>query len=188
MFLLVLGRMAGLVRAQRHAAITDGLTGLRSRRFFEQALHAESVRAARTGSGLSMLLLDIDHFKTVNDTYGHSAGDRVLVEVARRLGGLVRPGDLLARYGGEEFAVLLPGASPSTAREVAERVRRGVAMAPVAVGGGRLHRITISVGFSGMPPACTDTDELVLAADRALYAAKGSGRDQVAGAETPIPA
>jgi two-component system cell cycle response regulator len=187
LFLLVLGRMAGLVRAQRHAAITDGLTGLRSRRFFEQALHAESVRSARTGTELGMLLLDIDHFKAVNDTYGHNAGDRVLVEIAHRLGGLVRPGDLVARYGGEEFAILLPGASLGTAREVAERVRRGVAMAPIAIGEDRLHQITISVGLSGMPSICRETDELVLAADRALYAAKGAGRDRVASAEAPVP-
>jgi diguanylate cyclase (GGDEF)-like protein len=187
LFLLVLGRMAGLVRAQRHAAITDGLTGLRSRRFFEQALHAESMRATRTGSDLAMLLLDIDHFKTVNDTYGHNAGDQVLVEIAHRLGGLVRPGDLVARYGGEEFAVLMPGASPQTAREVAERIRRGVAMAPMAIGEDRLHQVTISAGASGMPVPCADAGELVLAADRALYAAKGAGRNRVAASSDPVP-
>jgi diguanylate cyclase (GGDEF)-like protein len=178
--------MAGLVRAQRHAAITDGLTGLRSRRFFEQALHAESVRATRTGSELAMLLLDIDHFKTVNDTYGHNAGDQVLVEIAHRLGGLVRPGDLVACYGGEEFAVLLPGASPQTAREIAERIRRGVAIAPIAIGEDRLHQVTISAGASGMPAPCTDAEELVLAADRALYAAKGAGRNRVVASSDPV--
>jgi diguanylate cyclase (GGDEF)-like protein len=187
LFLLVMGRMTGLVRAQRHAAITDGLTGLRSRRFFEQALQAESVRAAKSGTELSLLLLDIDHFKAVNDTYGHHAGDRVLVEVAHRLRGLVRPGDLVARYGGEEFAVLLPGASPATAREIAERVRRGVGTAPIAIGSDRLHQVTVSVGVSGMPWVCADTDELVLAADRALYAAKGAGRDRVACADARVP-
>ncbi|NMO53907.1 GGDEF domain-containing protein [Actinoplanes sp. TBRC 11911] len=189
LFLLVLGRMAGLVSAQRHAAITDDLTGLRSRRFFEQALHAESARAARAGTELSMLLLDIDHFKSVNDTYGHQAGDRVLVEIAHRLGGLVRPGDLVARYGGEEFAVLLPGATPAAAREVAERVRRGIAIAPIAIGDDRLHQVTISVGLAASGRAdvsgSADTDELVLAADQALYAAKGAGRNQVADALIP---
>jgi two-component system cell cycle response regulator len=187
LFLLVLGRMAGLIRSQRHAAITDALTGLRSRRFFEQALHAESSRSIRNGSELSMLLVDIDHFKSVNDTFGHNGGDRVLVEVAQRLGNLIRPGDLVARYGGEEFVVLLPGASPAVAREVGERLRHGVASTPIAVGESRTHRVTISVGVSGMPSICSDANELVLAADQALYAAKGGGRDRVESAADLMP-
>ncbi|WP_164842467.1 GGDEF domain-containing protein [Actinoplanes solisilvae] len=176
LFLLVIGRMAGLVRAQRHAAITDGLTGLRSRRFFEQTMLAESARSARSGDELSLLLLDIDHFKSVNDTYGHQGGDRVLVEVARRLTGVVRPHDLVARYGGEEFAVLLPGAGLDIAREVAERVRQGIADVPIGVGEDRTHRVTVSVGVS----VCVPGEDLVLAADRALYRAKDAGRDRVA--------
>jgi two-component system cell cycle response regulator len=191
LFLLVLGRMTGLVRAQRHAAITDGLTGLHSRRFFEQSLRAEAARAARSGGELGMLLLDIDHFKTVNDTYGHSGGDRVLVEVAHRIGRLARPGDLVARYGGEEFAVLLPGAGPAQASEVAERIRRGIGGVPIAVAGSRLYRVTASVGVAGLAGAGHDIDELVLAADRALYAAKNAGRDRVAAAgdsPSPVPA
>ncbi|MGK5682550.1 diguanylate cyclase [Actinoplanes sp. URMC 104] len=179
LFLLVLARMAGLVTAQRHAAITDGLTGMRSRRFFEQSLHAEVARAGRSGNDVGILLLDIDHFKNVNDTYGHHGGDRVLVELAHRLTGVMRPGDLAARYGGEEFAVLLPGAGPAAAAEVAERIRRAVSIAPIAVGEDRLHRVTVSIGVAGLPSVCTDADELVLAADRALYAAKNAGRDRV---------
>ena len=188
LFLLVLARMAGLVRAQRHAAITDGLTGLRSRRYFEQTVQAEATRAARSGAPLGMLLLDIDHFKTVNDTYGHNGGDRVLVEVSHRLAGLVRPGDLVARYGGEEFAVLLPDAEPARAWEIAERIRRGIAAAPIAVGPSRLHRVTVSVGVAGLPAGDTDVGRLVLAADRALYAAKDAGRDQVASNGEAVPA
>jgi diguanylate cyclase (GGDEF)-like protein len=180
LFLLVLARMAGLVQAQRHAAITDGLTGLRSRRFFEQALRAEAARAARSGAELRVLLLDIDHFKNVNDTYGHNGGDRILVEVAHRLGSLVRSGDLVARYGGEEFAILLPGTDPATARELAERVRRGIGQIPIAVGESHLHHVTVSIGVAGLPAVGTEADELVLAADRALYAAKNAGRDRVA--------
>ncbi len=183
LFLLVMARMAGLVRAQRNAAITDGLTGLRSRRFFEQALRTETTRAGRTGHPMSMLLLDIDHFKTVNDTYGHDGGDRVLVEVAHRLGRLVRPGDLVARYGGEEFAILLPGADTVQARDIAERVRQGMAAVPIAVNTGRLHQVTVSIGIAPLPPQDADAASLVLFADRALYAAKNAGRNQVAGGE-----
>ncbi|MEU4623715.1 GGDEF domain-containing protein [Actinoplanes sp. NPDC023801] len=179
LFLLVMVRMALLVQAQRHAAVTDGLTGLRSRRFFEQALGNQGDRSARLGVPVSVLLLDIDHFKSVNDTYGHNGGDRVLVEVTHRLRELVRPGDVVARYGGEEFAVLLPDTTTAEAGEVAERIRRGISAAPIAVGDSRLHNVTISCGIAGMPAAGT-TEELVLAADRALYAAKHAGRNRIA--------
>ncbi|GAA3341710.1 hypothetical protein GCM10020358_34110 [Amorphoplanes nipponensis] len=185
LFMLVLARMAGLVRAQRNAAITDGLTGLRSRGYFEQSLPAEAARAARAGADLGMLLLDVDHFKRVNDTYGHHGGDRVLVEVAHRLAQLVRPGDLVARYGGEEFAVLLPATDPAHVGEIAERIRRGIGAVPVAVGEDRGHRVTVSVGCAGLR-AAGDIDALVLAADAALYVAKNAGRDRVAGA-APSP-
>ncbi|MEU8243711.1 GGDEF domain-containing protein [Actinoplanes missouriensis] len=187
LFLLVLVRMTGLVRAQRLAAITDGLTGLRSRRYFEEALGNESARAERYHLPLSMLLLDIDHFKNVNDTYGHNGGDRVLVEVTHRLRELTRPGDVVARYGGEEFAVLLPATGPEQAREIAERIRRGVSAAPIAVSDSRLVRVTVSVGVAGMPAVAT-TAELVLTADRALYAAKNAGRNRVTSAADSYPA
>ncbi|XVU29958.1 diguanylate cyclase [Actinoplanes sp. CA-054009] len=184
LFLLVVGRMAGLVRAQRHAAITDALTGLRSRRFFEQSLRWESSRSARHETDLSMLLLDIDHFKTVNDTYGHAGGDRVLVEVAERLQAAIRPGDLVARYGGEEFAVLLPGAGPAEAADIADRLRRAIAATPIAVSEDRHHRVTVSVGVAGTQVP----EEMVLSADRALYASKNAGRDRVTIAtSTPTP-
>ncbi|HEV7899773.1 MAG TPA: GGDEF domain-containing protein, partial [Planosporangium sp.] len=108
MFLLVIARMAAMVRVQRQMAITDGLTGLRTRRFLEQALRSEAARTHRGDFSVGLLLIDVDHFKRVNDAYGHHGGDRVLCEVAHRLRNLVRPGDVVARYGGEEFAVLLP--------------------------------------------------------------------------------
>ncbi|GAA2688574.1 hypothetical protein Apa02nite_088160 [Actinoplanes palleronii] len=181
LFLLVLLRMAGLVRAQRRAAITDGLTGLHSRRHFEETLRRAMAAAHRRGEPLGLLLLDIDHFKTVNDTYGHGGGDRVLIEVTRRLSRLVRPGDVAARYGGEEFAVLLPGAGPEETMKIAERIRHGVAAEPIAIGADVLCRVTVSVGAAGVP-ALREVDELVLAADRALYAAKHAGRDRVAAA------
>ncbi|MBU2663885.1 GGDEF domain-containing protein [Actinoplanes bogorensis] len=173
--LLVLGRMAGLVGAHRQTAITDELTGLRSRRYFVQALQSETARHERSGDGLSVLLLDIDHFKLVNDTYGHDGGDRVLVEVARRLARAVREGDLVARYGGEEFAVLLPQSDPGEAYGVAERIRLSVADQPIPVGDGRHHRVTVSVGLA----STSATDTLIHDADQALYAAKRGGRDRV---------
>jgi two-component system cell cycle response regulator len=180
LFLLVIARMAGLVRAQRLAAITDGLTGLRTRRFFHEALQTEARRAQRLSVPLGLLILDIDYFKRVNDTYGHNGGDRVLVEVAHRLRTLVRPGDLVARYGGEEFAILLPGATTEQVLEVGERVRRGLAAAPIAVDNAVLQEVTASLGGACMPEPCQTLDELLLVADRALYAAKNAGRNRVA--------
>lgn len=180
LFWLVIARMAGLVSAQRHAAITDGLTGLRSRRFFDQALLNETIRAVRSGNPMSLLLLDIDHFKKVNDTFGHDGGDRVLVEVAHRLSRFVRPGDIVSRYGGEEFAILLPGADITQAQEIAERVRQGVAAAPIAVTKSSLYHVTVSIGVAPMPARDADPTSLIIFADRALYAAKNAGRNRVA--------
>jgi diguanylate cyclase (GGDEF)-like protein len=133
-----------------------------------------------------VLLLDIDHFKNVNDTYGHHGGDRVLAEVADRLRHLVRPGDMVARYGGEEFAVLLPDTDTVAGRHIAERIRQGIAAAPIAVGENRQHSITVSVGMAGVASDYENVEDLVLAADRALYAAKNAGRNQVAAAALPL--
>jgi two-component system cell cycle response regulator len=181
--------LAGLVAAQRRAATTDGLTKLRSRSYLEQALRTEAARARRAGEPLSVVLLDIDHFTKVNDTHGHRDGDRVLVEVAKRLQSLARPGDLVARYGGEEFAILLRDTDQARGREIAERIRHGIATAPIAVGDNRLHRVTISLGVAGMAAtSAQNASDLVLAADRALYAAKDAGRNQVAMAgDLPLP-
>jgi two-component system, cell cycle response regulator len=176
LFLLVIGRMAVMVRAQRHMAITDGLTGLRTRRFLEQALTSEGARHQR---GVGLLLLDVDHFKAVNDTHGHHGGDRVLCEVARRLRELVRPGDVVARYGGEEFAVLLPGATGTELARVGERVRRGIANTPIAVDRETLVTVTVSIGAAMLPDHVDTTGDLTLTADRALYAAKESGRNRL---------
>jgi diguanylate cyclase (GGDEF)-like protein len=187
LFLLVLARMAGIVSTQRHAAITDGLTGLRTRRFFEEGLRSEADRAARNGAPLGVLLLDIDHFKRINDTYGHHGGDRVLCEVGRRLLELSGRGNLVARYGGEEFAVLLPHTAPGDLAVLGERIRRGIAMTPMAVTDTTLVTVTVSVGCAAMPAHGDTPEDLVLIADSALYAAKAGGRDRVVSARALEP-
>ncbi|HEY3260658.1 MAG TPA: GGDEF domain-containing protein [Pseudonocardiaceae bacterium] len=179
LFLLVITRMAGLVAAQRHMAITDPLTGLRTRRFLTQVLETEVARAHRNGTAVGLLLVDIDHFKHVNDTHGHHGGDQVLVEVANRLAALVRSGDVIARYGGEEFAVLLPQASAAALTAAAERVRHGIASTPFAVDMNELITVTVSVGGALLPGHVRTLADLTISADRALYAAKRAGRNRV---------
>ncbi|UWP81467.1 GGDEF domain-containing protein [Dactylosporangium fulvum] len=180
LFLLVLGRMAGMVAAQHRIAVTDGLTGLSTRRAFEEQLRAETGRRRHRGFGV--VLLDIDHFKAINDEHGHAAGDRVLRDVARRLRAAARADDTVARYGGEEFAVLAPDAGEAEVAALAERVRRVVAGGTVDVGDGVHRCVTVSVGTAVLPDDTTEPDELVQLADRALYAAKRDGRDRVVAA------
>jgi two-component system, cell cycle response regulator len=163
---------------------TDGLTGLFNRRHFEERLLAEFTRAQRYRSPMSCLLLDIDHFKRVNDTYGHPFGDHVLREVAAVGRRVLRDVDVLARYGGEELVAVLPETGPKDAKAAAERVRAGVeglelswaapGKPPVPV------QVTCSVGVSTYPSGSADSAErLVQAADDCLYAAKQGGRNRV---------
>jgi diguanylate cyclase (GGDEF)-like protein len=158
--------------------LQDGLTGIPNRRCFDQRLKQEWARARRTGSPLSLLLIDIDHFKKLNDTYGHLTGDESLALVARALQGAVnRPGDLLARYGGEEFAALLPETGDSGAINVAERLqialKNTLPPAPIE------RQVTISIGgTTWTPPQRCSTDHIIETADRALYQAKQNGRDR----------
>jgi two-component system cell cycle response regulator len=177
LFLLTILRMAGLVTVQKHIATTDGLTGLWTRRYLEDRLAVELLRARRTGGALSLFLVDVDHFKLVNDRFGHPAGDRVLVEICRRLD-RSSPGGVLARFGGEEFALLVPGAGPDQLAAVAERLRHGVASSPVALGRDAWTSVTVSVGAASFPAHAGDLGELVGVADGALYAAKAGGRDR----------
>jgi two-component system cell cycle response regulator len=180
LFLLVLGRMAGLVAAQHRIAVTDALTGLRTRGDFEERLRAQV--AGRRNRSFGVILLDIDHFKRINDSFGHPAGDEVLRDVARRLRAVSRAGDVVARYGGEEFAVLVPDAGEAQVAVLADRVRRIVAGGEVDVGDGVRRGVTVSVGTAMLPDDATGPDELVWLADRALYAAKRAGRNQVVAA------
>jgi diguanylate cyclase (GGDEF)-like protein len=186
LFLLVLARMAMLVAVQRREAITDALTGLHTRRFFEESLRVEGERVRRNGGQFGVLLFDIDFFKTVNDTYGHPGGDRVLCEVARRLRDAARTGDIVARYGGEEFGILLPGADDADMAEIAERIRAAVGGVPIAVDGRTVLTVTVSGGTATLREGM-GAEQVVLSADRALYAAKHAGRNRIVGARTLEP-
>lgn len=124
LFILTIARLAGLVHQQRLLAITDVLTALRTRRYFEAQLLAELAKARRTGGSLAVLLADVDHFKSVNDRYGHHVEIRILIAIGRRLRAAIGTGDYLARYGGEEFAILVRDASPDQPAVIAERLRR----------------------------------------------------------------
>jgi diguanylate cyclase (GGDEF)-like protein len=184
LFMLTIGRLAGLVAEQRRLAITDVLTGLHTRRFFSAALPIEIARARRAGTNLAVLIVDVDHFKSINDKHGHPAGDRVLIEVARRLRESVRAADFLARYGGEEFAIVVPGANPQELGAIGERLRMEVAATPIAASPDVLIDVTVSVGTAGYPRHGSTPAELITTADRALYAAKFQGRDRVVVGDT----
>jgi two-component system cell cycle response regulator len=165
-----------------HLAVTDPLTGLFNRRYALAHLDRVARQAAQTGRPFAVMVLDLDRFKQVNDRHGHAVGDTVLVEVARRLAAGLRAEDLLARIGGEEFLAILPDMPPAAAGAAAERLRRAVAERPVALpataGGAREVAVTVSIGVA-LGPVAGPVEALVAAADRALYAAKADGRNQV---------
>ena len=157
----------------------DALTGLANRRQFAIALDREIDRVARTGEPALVLMADIDHFKRVNDTYGHGAGDVVLASVAQRLLECVRPMDTVARYGGEEFAIILPNCAPAFGLAVAERIRRRVEQQPVVVEGGTPIAVTFSLGGAFGPQWVRSTAALWLErADQQLFRAKAEGRNR----------
>ncbi len=169
--------------AQR-LSITDGLTGAWNYRYFQMRLAQEVERAIRFNRPFSMMIVDIDHFKSVNDTYGHQRGDSVLVEVARRMVGVVRVQvDTLARYGGEEFVLLLPETPVDGARVVAEKIRESMATETFGHEGEQPVRVTVSIGLATFPEHGSTTRTLIRAADQALYEAKARGRNQVVTAE-----
>ncbi|MEO1701861.1 MAG: PleD family two-component system response regulator [Pseudomonadota bacterium] len=161
-------------------AVTDGLTGLHNRRYLDTHLTTLVERAVNRERALSLLITDIDHFKQVNDTYGHEAGDDVLREFARRLRASVRGIDLACRYGGEEFVIVMPDTSAILAQDVAERLREGVADAPFKLNDGRTIELTTSIGVATLAKKDgTDPASILRKADQALYAAKEAGRNQV---------
>lgn len=158
----------------------DGLTGLYNHRFFQESLANELARANRYGSSVSLILFDIDHFKQVNDTYGHPAGDMVLMSISRAISSAVRPSDIVARYGGEEFAVILPETNAAGVKVFAARLRRCVEGIATLVEG-QLIYVTISAGATTLTTEMPHTtkDKLIDAADRGLYISKQNGRNQV---------
>jgi diguanylate cyclase (GGDEF)-like protein len=167
-------RLHGIVKRQ---AVTDELTGLANRRSFRESLDTELLRAERFGSGLALIVADLDDFKDVNDRFGHQAGDEVLCAFAEVLQGRIRGIDLAARLGGEEFAILLPETDASGAEALAENLRVAVAELAVPIGEDEIH-ITASFGVAAFPES-QGADGLMTAADLALYSAKRHGKDRV---------
>ena len=172
-------RNSWLLERLREMAAIDPLTGIANRRSFETTLQQDLARAARTGESVSLVMIDIDHFKQVNDSRGHQAGDDVLCEVARILASQCREYDTAARYGGEEFVIILPGCAAAEAAATAERCRQAVSAITTAT------PLTASAGVATSSGHLIDGNILIQAADRALYQAKRAGRDRVIGAELP---
>ncbi|HZB90252.1 MAG TPA: PleD family two-component system response regulator [Stellaceae bacterium] len=168
-------------------ALTDSLTGLYNRRYLMAHLDGLMARSVEGGEGPSVLMLDIDYFKRVNDGHGHAAGDQVLREVASRIARHVRAFDLVARYGGEEFVVVMPETTLAIAAMVAERLRNVVAAKPIALGDGQSElAITISVGITIAREGGDNPGAVLQRADKALYEAKARGRNCVAGSMSEI--
>lgn len=166
-------------RQMYESALRDGLTQLYNKKYFADRLDSEFAYAQRHRSPLSLVLFDIDHFKRINDTHGHLAGDYALAELARVVSETVRQEDIFARYGGEEFAVICRGTDLPGAKTFGERIRRRVESQPFVYDGNRLQ-ITVSVGVAELPKSgMNDPNELVGAADDALYQAKKQGRNRV---------
>jgi len=156
---------------------TDTLTGIANRRAIFEQLDSELSRAEREGKSISIAMLDIDHFKAVNDTYGHQAGDAVLKECVARITGSIRPYDMLGRYGGEEFLLVLPCTGEDNAAIVCERILGNVQARPLSVNGISID-VTLSIGLATWSGR-EDADKLVAASDKALYMAKDKGRNRV---------
>jgi diguanylate cyclase (GGDEF)-like protein len=173
-------------RAQRllYLAARDRLTGLFNRGHFDRTLATAYDAATRAGQPLSLAILDIDHFKSINDRYGHALGDKVLITVAQKLASEMRRTDLVARYGGEEFVILLPGTPRDAALSRIEGLRREVAETPIDLGDGQMLRLDFSAGIAGRPDdaEATAPDSLLAVADARLLYAKRTGRGRCVGA------
>ena len=168
-----------LIKQFENLSLHDGLTGIYNRRYLEEYLERAFEECKRYGMALSVTMMDIDHFKKVNDTYGHQMGDKVLEKFARRIEGKVRRADMLARYGGEEFAVVSKNTDIDGAVVLADKLRIAVQEKPFEVDGRNIS-LTVSFGVAGMQPGTeTDATQLLRDADIMLYKAKGAGRNRV---------
>jgi diguanylate cyclase (GGDEF)-like protein len=176
LFVIALGNFHGM-RLLRDQAIRDGLTGLFNRRYLAETLEREMSRAAREGIPIGAIMLDLDHFKEYNDTYGHHAGDELLFAVGQLIQEQVRLEDIPCRYGGEEFLVILPGAPLNLVYERAMSLNRNIKRLHLARSS--LKPITTSAGLAVFPQHAATGNDLIRAADRALYQAKADGRDRV---------
>ncbi len=171
-------KLSDTLQALRKLATHDQLTSLLNRREFDRILAEEKERSRRFGHPFALVLVDIDHFKRVNDTYGHPVGDLVLQEVACRMTRGLRDVDRAARFGGEEFALIIMQADRTVALQAAQRACAAVESAPISIEGGPELRVTVSAGAAALPDDAVTGPDLVAAADKALYAAKSRGRNR----------
>jgi two-component system, cell cycle response regulator len=167
------------LRRAEALSVTDDLTQLYNSRYLNQVLRREAKRASRSGRPLSLLFMDLDGFKGVNDVHGHLAGSRALVEAAAVIRGSARETDVAARFGGDEFSIILPDTGSEGAVAVADRVRERIAAHPFLAGNGLNLRLTASVGVATLPDVAGSAEELVRAADVAMYRIKQSGKNGV---------
>jgi diguanylate cyclase (GGDEF)-like protein len=196
LIVLFLPALTLLQRSQRHAQLEnasrmDAKTGLFNAVTWQREARVEITRAARTHTPLAVAMIDIDHFKQVNDTYGHLTGDAVLATLSATLRALLREYDIIGRFGGEEFAILLPHTDMAGAKQITERLRAKLAEITVAPGHGATPEIplqvTVSIGVATLETSRRDLDELIAAADAALYRAKAQGRNQVCLSSESLP-
>jgi len=174
-----------LLAVTREQALRDSMTGLHNYRYLVEFLNNQAALIRRTHTQVSVLMIDIDHFREFNNHFGHAAGDHVLQAVARKFRQRIRKSDLAARYGGEEFTVVLPGTTTEGAEFLAETIRRDVETEKLTFDGNDLGAINVSIGVATMPDHANTIEELLKAADEALYAAKSGGRNRVMTAEGP---
>ncbi len=181
--------LGGIEQVLRRNVNRDALTGLYNRRYFDERLDEEIAISHRNRRPLALVQMDIDHFKQINDTWGHDVGDEVLREAGEALAGAARPGDVVSRVGGEEFAVILPGCDEKRAMEVAERMRDALAARTITANNGDPVRVQASAGVAVSDPRyvegpSAEADKLHRAADMAMYAAKQAGRNRTISATT----